>query len=55
MLLSVASYGQTIIGSVPYTISNPGNYVLNTDLPYAGTGTAISAADFRGTNFISAN
>jgi hypothetical protein len=42
MLLSVASYGQTIIGSVPYTISNPGNYVLNTDLPYAGTGTAIT-------------
>lgn len=42
MLLSVASYGQTVITSVPYAINNPGIYVLNTDLAYAGSGTAIA-------------
>jgi parallel beta-helix repeat protein len=34
MLLSVASYGQTAISSVPYTISQPGYYVLAKDLFY---------------------
>jgi hypothetical protein len=28
MLLSVASYGQTPITSVPFTISAPGKYIL---------------------------
>jgi hypothetical protein len=34
MLLSVASYGQTAINSVPYTISQPGYYILAKDLFY---------------------
>jgi hypothetical protein len=43
LLLSVASYGQTVINSVPYTITQPGNYILNTNLPYVPlTGNAIS-------------
>lgn len=42
-LLSVASYGQTLISSVPYTITSPGTYVLANNLPYASaTGAAIT-------------
>ena len=43
MLLSVASYGQTPINSVPYTISQSGTYVLNKDLFYTPlSGVAIT-------------
>jgi parallel beta-helix repeat protein len=42
-LLSVGSYGQTLISSVPYTITSPGTYVLANNLPYASaTGAAIT-------------
>jgi parallel beta-helix repeat protein len=42
MLLSVASYGQAI-NSVPYTISQPGNYFLIKNLTYsASSGVAIA-------------
>jgi len=40
-LLTVASYGQTVINSVPFTISTPGKYVLGQDLSFGG-GTAIT-------------
>jgi Right handed beta helix region len=39
-LLTVASNGQTVINSVPFTISTPGKYVLGRDLSFGG-GTAI--------------
>jgi hypothetical protein len=43
ILLSVASYGQTAINSVPYTIIASGNYFLNKDLTYgSSTGAAIA-------------
>jgi hypothetical protein len=43
MLLSVTSYGQIPINSVPYTISQPGSYVLSKDLATATvTETAIT-------------
>ena len=43
MLLSVTSYGQIAINSVPYTITSSGNYILNKDLFFNATkGTAIS-------------
>jgi hypothetical protein len=43
MLLSVTTYGQTAINSVPFTITSPGNYFLNTYLVYPPlTGIAIS-------------
>jgi hypothetical protein len=42
-LLSVASYGQTPINSVPYTISAPGTYILANNLTYSGAnGNAIT-------------
>jgi hypothetical protein len=42
-LLSVASYGQTLISSVPYTITSPGTYVLANNFSYASaTGAAIT-------------
>ena len=42
MLLSVASYGQAI-NSVPFTISQPGNYFLNKNLVFTSpTGNAIT-------------
>jgi hypothetical protein len=42
MLLSVASYGQTSISSVPYTITGPGTYVLANNLLYSSaSGAAI--------------
>jgi hypothetical protein len=31
-LLTVASYGQTVINSVPFTITQPGKYILKSDL-----------------------
>jgi len=31
-LLTVASYGQTVIDSVPFTITQPGKYILKSDL-----------------------
>jgi hypothetical protein len=41
--LSVASYAQTPIHSVPYTITAPGSYVLSSDLVYsASSGNAIT-------------
>src|ERR1700674_4960467 len=37
------SFGQTIISSVPYTISAPGNYVLGSNLTYSSAaGAAIT-------------
>jgi len=43
MLLSVVSYGQTPINSVPYTISAPGTYILANNLTYSGAnGNAIT-------------
>lgn len=42
MLLSVTSYGQTAINSVPYTITQPGQYFLNKDLSTFASGTAIA-------------
>jgi parallel beta-helix repeat protein len=43
MLLSVASYGQTPINSVPYTITSPGAYLLTKNLSYGPTsGAAIT-------------
>jgi hypothetical protein len=42
MLHSVASYGQTSISSVPYTITAPGSYILANNLLYSsGSGAAI--------------
>ena len=42
-LLSVASYGQTLISSVPYTFASPGTYVLANNLSYdSATGAAIT-------------
>ena len=42
-LLSVASYGQTPIASLPYTISSAGNYYLTQNLTYSGAaGNAIT-------------
>ena len=42
LLLSVVSYGQTPISSVPFTISAPGTYILTTGLTYsAASGAAI--------------
>src|ERR1700730_14372913 len=47
-LLAIASFaadsfGQTIINSVPYTISAPGNYVLGSNLTYSSaSGAAIT-------------
>src|SRR5580692_5094043 len=32
VLLTVASYGQTVIDSVPFTITQPGKYILKSDL-----------------------
>jgi nitrous oxidase accessory protein NosD len=43
LLLSVASYGQIPISSVPYTITSPGIYVLANNLSYgSATGAAIN-------------
>jgi hypothetical protein len=43
LLLSVASYGQTPISSVPFTISAGGTYILTAGLVYsASTGNAIT-------------
>jgi hypothetical protein len=43
MLLSVASYGQgQAINSVPYTITQPGQYFLNKDLSTLASGAAIA-------------
>jgi len=43
MLLSVQSYGQTAINTLPYTISQSGAYILTDDLLYTlGSGTAIT-------------
>ncbi len=44
-LLAIASFaadsfGQTIINSVPYTITAPGNYVLGSNLTYSSAGGA---------------
>ena len=40
---SADSFGQTIISSVPYTISAPGNYVLGSNLTYSSAaGAAIT-------------
>jgi parallel beta-helix repeat protein len=47
-LFSVASYGQTVINSVPYTITQPGNYILNTNLPYvplSGNAITVNSSD----------
>ena len=42
-LLSVTSYGQTPIASLPYTISSAGNYYLTQNLTYSGAaGNAIT-------------
>lgn len=42
-LLSAASYGQTLISSVPYTITSPGTYVLANNFSYgSATGAAIT-------------
>jgi hypothetical protein len=41
-LLSVPSYGQTTINSVPYTISSPGTYVLTSNLTCPGGYDAIT-------------
>jgi hypothetical protein len=41
--LSAASYAQTPISSVPYTITAPGKYILSNDLLYSGeSGNAIT-------------
>ena len=43
LLLSVASYGQTSISSVPFTINSPGTYIVVNALVYsASTGNAIT-------------
>ena len=43
MLLSAASYGETTITSVPYTITAQGRYILGNDLLYsAANGNAIT-------------
>jgi hypothetical protein len=42
MLLSVTSYGQIAINSVPYTINQPGQYFLGKDLSTFASGTAIA-------------
>jgi hypothetical protein len=44
-LLSVSSYGQTPIASLPYTISSAGNYYLTQNLTYSGAaGNAITVS-----------
>jgi hypothetical protein len=41
--LSVASYGQTPITSIPYTITAPGTYIFARDLTYsAASGNVIT-------------
>jgi hypothetical protein len=37
------SYAQTVINSVPHTITKPGNYTLSANLQYAGTNLTIPA------------
>ena len=43
MLLSVASYGQTVIDSVPFTITKPGKYILQGNLFLNPPGVAAIA------------
>jgi len=42
LLLTVVGHTQTVINSVPYTITAPGNYVLGASLTYSLSGTAIT-------------
>jgi hypothetical protein len=37
---AAASFGQTIINSMPYTITAPGNYVLGSNLIYSSASNA---------------
>ncbi len=58
LLSALSAHAQTVINSLPYTISTPGDYVLGGNLTYNGNGAAITFAvgnvtlDFNG-HFIS--